>query len=77
VRAYWHKLQGDAGQDFRFLHVSTDEVNGALAKDDPTSTEAHPYEPNINASNLRNDLQRFKFYPTHHLERVERNYVFS
>jgi dTDP-glucose 4,6-dehydratase len=31
---------------FRFLHVSTDEVYGSLAKDDPAFTETHRYEPN-------------------------------
>ena len=46
VRAYWHKLQSDARQNFRFLHVSTDEVYGSLAKDDPAFTETHRYEPN-------------------------------
>ena len=46
VRAYLHKLQGDARQNFRFLHVSTDEVYGSLAKDDPAFTETHRYEPN-------------------------------
>ena len=45
VRAYRHKLQGDVGQNFRFLHVSTDEVYGSLAKDDPAFTETHRYEP--------------------------------
>ena len=33
VRAHWNALQGDAKQDFRFLHVSTDEVYGSLGKD--------------------------------------------
>jgi dTDP-glucose 4,6-dehydratase len=46
ARAYWGGLQGDAGQNFRFLHVSTDEVYGSLAKDDPAFTETHCYEPN-------------------------------
>ncbi len=46
VRAYWNKLQGEAKQDFRFLHVSTDEVYGSLAKDEPAFTETHSYEPN-------------------------------
>ena len=31
---------------FRFLHVSTDEVYGSLAKDDPAFNENHRYEPN-------------------------------
>ncbi|MFJ4133631.1 dTDP-glucose 4,6-dehydratase [Pseudomonas cyclaminis] len=46
VRAYWKALDSDAQQAFRFLHVSTDEVYGSLAKDDPAFTETHQYEPN-------------------------------
>ena len=32
--------------DFRFLHVSTDEVYGSLGPQDRPFTETHPYEPN-------------------------------
>ncbi|MFJ4195312.1 dTDP-glucose 4,6-dehydratase [Pseudomonas sp. NPDC089534] len=46
VRAYWGALEESAKQSFRFLHVSTDEVYGSLAKDDPAFTENHQYEPN-------------------------------
>jgi len=46
ARAYWGTLEGDAKADFRFLHVSTDEVYGSLGKDDAPFTETHPYEPN-------------------------------
>ena len=46
VRAYWGGLSGEAKQVFRFLHVSTDEVYGSLAKTEPAFTEAHRYEPN-------------------------------
>lgn len=46
ARGYWNSLQGDAKQDFRFLHVSTDEVYGSLGKDDTAFTETHRYEPN-------------------------------
>ena len=46
VRAYWAELPGDAKANFRFLHVSTDEVYGSLAKDAPAFTEDHRYEPN-------------------------------
>ena len=45
-RAYWGGLQGDAKANFRFLHVSTDEVYGSLEKDAPAFTEQHNYEPN-------------------------------
>ena len=46
VRAYWNKLEGAAKTDFRFLHVSTDEVYGSLAKTDPAFSETNRYEPN-------------------------------
>lgn len=35
----------DGGAGFRFLHVSTDEVFGALAHDDEPFTESMPYSP--------------------------------
>ena len=37
--AYWHKL-GRRAQDFRFLHVSTDEVYSALKKEDYFTEES-------------------------------------
>ncbi|MEM9201458.1 MAG: dTDP-glucose 4,6-dehydratase [Actinomycetota bacterium] len=37
--------RADGGIDFRFLHVSTDEVFGALAHDDDPFTESTPYSP--------------------------------
>jgi len=43
-RAYWAGLP--AGADFRFLHVSTDEVYGSLAPLEPAFTEIRPYAPN-------------------------------
>jgi dTDP-glucose 4,6-dehydratase len=46
VRAYWTGLEGDAKSDFRFLHVSTDEVYGSLEKEDPPFNEQNRYEPN-------------------------------
>ena len=46
VRTWWNGLVGDAKTDFRFLHVSTDEVYGSLAAAAPAFTETHPYEPN-------------------------------
>ena len=39
---YW---QGGA-DDFRFVHVSTDEVYGTLAPDEPAFDETHRYAPN-------------------------------
>ncbi len=46
VRAYWGSLPADAKAAFRFLHVSTDEVYGSLAKGEAAFTETHRYEPN-------------------------------
>lgn len=46
VRAYYGQLENSAKNEFRFLHVSTDEVYGSLAKDDPAFAETNRYEPN-------------------------------
>ena len=46
VRAYWGGLPSEPKSAFRFLHVSTDEVYGSLAKTDPAFTETYRYEPN-------------------------------
>ena len=46
TRAYWSKLPETDKQQFRFLHVSTDEVYGSLAPTDPAFTENNKYEPN-------------------------------
>jgi dTDP-glucose 4,6-dehydratase len=46
VRAYWSGLKDDQKINFRFHHVSTDEVYGSLASTAPAFTETHPYEPN-------------------------------
>ena len=46
VRAYWSGLPGDLKQQFRFLHVSTDEVYGSLGPHDPPFCETTRYAPN-------------------------------
>ena len=46
IRAWSGGLAPEAAAAFRLLHVSTDEVYGSLAKDDPAFTETHRYEPN-------------------------------
>jgi dTDP-glucose 4,6-dehydratase len=46
ARAYCERLSERAKQDFRFLHVSTDEVYGSLAAEDPPFSERTPYAPN-------------------------------
>ena len=46
VRGYWQALAPEAQQQFRFLHVSTDEVYGSLTPQDPAFSENNKYEPN-------------------------------
>ena len=46
AREYWNGLQAAQKTNFRFHHVSTDEVYGSLLPTAPAFTETHPYEPN-------------------------------
>ncbi|MGJ7493679.1 dTDP-glucose 4,6-dehydratase [Variovorax sp. RT4R15] len=46
VRGYWSALPAEQKAQFRFLHVSTDEVYGSLSATDPAFTEENKYEPN-------------------------------
>ena len=45
ARNYWQKLQGVKKVDFRFLHVSTDEVYGDLNGKEDFFIEDTPYDP--------------------------------
>ncbi|SMF94640.1 dTDP-glucose 4,6-dehydratase [Methylomagnum ishizawai] len=45
ARKYWRRLSGEAHDNFRFLHVSTDEVYGTLGETG-FFTEDSPYQPN-------------------------------
>jgi dTDP-glucose 4,6-dehydratase len=46
ARAYWSGLNDTGRAEFRFLHVSTDEVYGSLGPKDPPFSETTPYAPN-------------------------------
>jgi len=46
ARRYWRDLPPVDQRDFRFLHVSTDEVYGSLGPRDPAFAESTPYAPN-------------------------------
>jgi dTDP-glucose 4,6-dehydratase len=46
VRAFWSGLPDVEKENFRFLHVSTDEVYGTLTPDAPAFAETNRYEPN-------------------------------
>ncbi len=44
---YWHHYWQTSGQqDFRFIHISTDEVFGTLSEADLPFSETAPYQPN-------------------------------
>jgi dTDP-glucose 4,6-dehydratase len=46
TREYWDGLNPEDKNQFRFLHVSTDEVYGSLSDTDPAFSETKAYEPN-------------------------------
>ncbi|MFZ6640188.1 dTDP-glucose 4,6-dehydratase [Undibacterium sp. TC4M20W] len=46
ARTYWQSLEGEDKANFRFLHISTDEVYGTLAADDAAFSETTAYAPN-------------------------------
>ncbi len=46
ARAYLSQLAGEEKDNFRFLHVSTDEVYGTLEPEDPAFHEDTPFAPN-------------------------------
>ncbi len=46
VKNYWLNLDEKEKNNFRFLHVSTDEVYGSLSENDPAFDEEKKYEPN-------------------------------
>ncbi|MBY0499926.1 MAG: dTDP-glucose 4,6-dehydratase [Nitrosomonas sp.] len=69
VRTYWNNLSIATKQNFRFLHVSTDEVYGSLASNEPAFTESHRYQPNspYSASKASSDHLVRAFYHTYGL----------
>lgn len=45
ARKYWQQLEGERKENFRFHHISTDEVYGDLEGTDDLFTETTPYAP--------------------------------
>jgi len=66
-RHYW--LNSGQPSDFRFLHVSTDEVYGSLGANDPAFSETTPYAPNspYSASKAGSDHLVRAYYHTYNL----------
>ena len=75
VRACWGGLDDGEQRDFRFLHVSTDEVYGSLAKEDPAFRETNRYEPNspYSASKAASDHLVRAYHHTYGLPVVTTN----
>lgn len=69
ARAHWSKLPEPQKTDFRFLHVSTDEVYGSLSATDPAFTETTPYAPNspYSASKAASDHLVRAYFHTYHM----------
>ncbi len=68
VRDYWKALEAGAAADFRFLHVSTDEVYGSLGETGKF-TEQTPFAPNspYSASKAASDHLVRAFHHTYGL----------
>ncbi|SOB81122.1 dTDP-glucose 4,6-dehydratase [Sphingomonas guangdongensis] len=66
---------GGSGQPHRFHHVSTDEVYGSLAPDDPAFSETTPYQPNspYSASKAGSDHLVRAYHHTYGLDTTTSN----
>ena len=69
VLRHWSELPEAEKARFRFLHVSTDEVYGALEPDEPAFTEDNRYKPNnpYSASKAASDHLVRAFHHTYGL----------
>ena len=67
AKIWWDELDADKRTAFRFLHISTDEVFGALQPGDPAFTETTPYSPNspYSASKASSDYFVRAFHETY------------
>lgn len=72
---YYQELIGEKKQNFRFLHVSTDEVFGSLQEHDPAFTEKNPYRPNspYSASKAASDHLVRAWFETYKLPTIITN----
>lgn len=72
-RHYWQEKKQP--ENYRFLHVSTDEVYGSLAINDPAFTETTPYAPNspYSASKAGSDHLARAYYHTYNLPTIITN----
>jgi dTDP-glucose 4,6-dehydratase len=75
VREYWLGLAESDKRNFRFLHVSTDEVYGSLGPSDPAFAESSPYAPNspYSASKAASDHLVRAYHHTYSLPTITTN----
>jgi len=75
TRLYWAKLPEPRKSQFRFLHVSTDEVYGTLAPADPAFTEETSFAPNspYAASKAASDHLVRSYQHTYHFPTLTTN----
>ena len=75
VRDYWSGLDPQEKSGFRFLHVSTDEVYGSLAPEDPAFAESNQYLPNspYSASKASSDHLVRAYFHTYGLPTLTTN----
>ena len=69
ARDYWGQLSVNEQAEFRFLHVSTDEVYGSLEPGEPPFTEQRRYQPNspYSASKAASDHLIRAYFHTYRL----------
>lgn len=75
AREHHLACQAQGVDDFRFLHVSTDEVYGSLSPEDPAFSETTPYAPNspYSASKAGSDHLARAYFHTFDLPVVTTN----
>lgn len=74
ARSYWQSLEPQRKEQFRFHHISTDEVYGSLGKRG-LFTEHSPYQPSspYSASKAASDHLVHAWHHTYHLPTVMTN----
>ncbi|NBV05987.1 MAG: dTDP-glucose 4,6-dehydratase [Proteobacteria bacterium] len=72
---FWQNLSTEKKSQFRFLHVSTDEVYGSLSLTDEKFNEETPYKPNspYSASKAASDHLVRAWFETYNLPTITTN----
>jgi dTDP-glucose 4,6-dehydratase len=72
---YYEELKETKKKDFRFIHVSTDEVYGSLNEDDPKFSESTRYDPSspYSSSKAASDHLAKAWYHTYGLPVIVTN----